>query len=473
MADVINLGVEHIAPSQLPPNAPELEQAVIGACMLERSALAEVVELLNPKVFYVAAHMHLWAAIGGLHAQRAPVDILTVTQECKRRGTLDTIGGVFYISQLTNKVSSGGNIVYHAHLILQCFIGREAIRIGNELVQGGYHPGTDVFDMLAGVGSEIRLLNEFGVKQARTMAEIMPEVVDNKSTDRGVRTGFDSIDSKMRLEPGTVTIIGARPAMGKTAFMLSSAWRQAKAGHRPYLVEMEMRDSNLATRLACGECRIPVWKAKRRQMDGQDVDTLAQWHIAQGEPLSRLTVDETASMRVSALAARLDRAKRKEGTDVVWIDYIGLLQPSEKQRPGYDRMTAISNELRVLAKEIDLPFAVLAQLSRPPKGSTVTAPKLTDLRDSGEIEQDAECVAFIHRPKYYDASADETVQFIIAKNRDGEDGLAEMDFDGQGIRMVDKGGAYAAAPKYDPKAGLPSPDNRTEPKKDTDDVAPF
>jgi replicative DNA helicase len=114
-------------------------------------------------------------------------------------------------------------------------------------------------------------------------------------------------------------------------------------------------------------------------MDGQDIDNLAQWHIAQGEPLSRLLVDETASMKVSALAARLDRAKRRNGIDVVWIDYIGLLQPSEKQRPGYDRMTAISNELRVLAKEIDLPFAVLAQLSRPVKGAAVAPPKLTDL----------------------------------------------------------------------------------------------
>lgn len=458
--------------STIPPQAPELEQAVLGACMLEAHHLSDVADLLTPQAFYVAAHAHLWTAIIALYSQRCPIDILTVTHECKRRSTLDIVGGPFYISQLTNKVSGSANVVYHAHLILQAYISREAIRIGSDMARGANDPRSDIFDLLAGAGSEIRMLNEFGVKQARTMAEIMPEVVDNTSKDRGVRTGFDSIDGKLRLEPGTVTIIGARPAMGKTAFMLSSAWRQAKAGHRPYVVEMEMRDSNLATRLACGECKIPVWKAKRRQMDGQDIETLAHWHIAQGEPLSRLLVDETASMRVSALAARLDRAKRKNGVDVVWIDYIGLLQPSEKQRPGYDRMTAISNELRVLAKEIDLPFAVLAQLSRPVKGATVTAPKLTDLRDSGEIEQDAEAVAFLHRPKYYDASADETVQFIIAKNRDGEDGLAEMDFDGQGIRMIDKP-TFPGAPAYDTRAGLPSPDNRTEPQKDNDEIAPF
>ena len=463
----------HIEPAKMPPQAPELEQAVLGACMLEAPALADVADLLPRRAFYVEAHAVLWDAIIYLYHQRCPVDILTVAQECHRRKTLELVGGAFYISQLTNKVASSANVVYHAHLILQAFIGREAIRIGSGLVDRAYDAGTDVFDLLSGAGSEIRLLNEHGVKQARTMAEIMPEVVDNTSPDRGIRMGFDAIDGKMRLEPGTVTIIGARPAMGKTAFMLSAAWRQAKAGHRPYVVEMEMKDSNLATRLACGECRIPVWKAKRRLMDGQDLENLAQWHIAQGEPLARLLVDETASMRVSALAARLDRAKRRNGIDVVWIDYIGLLQPSEKQRPGYDRMTAISNELRVLAKEIDLPFAVLAQLSRPVKGAAVAPPKLTDLRDSGEIEQDAEAVAFLHRPKYYDQSADDTVQFIIAKNRDGEDGFAELDFDGQGIRMIDKGGIVANVPKYDARAGLPSPDNRTEPTRDADEVAPF
>lgn len=460
-----------LPPSKLPPSAPEIEQAILGACLLNPECVADVADILHPRVFYATDHGHIWAAIASLYAQRCPIDTLTVTQECKRRDTLEAAGGMFAISKLTTGIGSSSNVVYHAHLILQCFIGREAIRIGSELMERAYDSTNDVFDLIAGAGSEIRLLNEFGVKQARTMADIMPEVVDNTSKDRGIRMGFDSIDGKMRLEPGTVTIIGARPAMGKTAFMLSSAWRQAKAGHKPYVVEMEMRDSNLATRLACGECKIPVWKAKRRLMDEQDIDTLAKWHIAQGDPLSRLLVDETASMKVSALAARLDRAKRRNGIDVVWIDYIGLLQPSEKQRPGYDRMTAISNELRVLAKEIDLPFAVLAQLSRPVKGAAVSAPKLTDLRDSGEIEQDAEAVAFLHRPKYYDASADDTVQFIIAKNRDGEDGPAELDFDGQGIRMIDKGGITANVPKYDPKDGLPNPDNRTEPT--CDEVAPF
>jgi replicative DNA helicase len=440
--------------AQAPPSAPELERALLGACLLE---------LMHPKVFYIPAHACIWRAISGLYGSRSPVDLLTVTIELKRRGDLELAGGPFNLSQLTNSVASVANVVYHAHLILQAFIGREAIRIGSHMIEEGHNPGTDVFDLLSGAASEIRLLNEFGVKQARSMAEIMPEVVDNNSPDRGIKFGYEAIDKKIRLEPGTVTIIGARPAMGKTAFMLSSAWRQAQNGHRPYVMELEMKDRNLAMRLACGETRIPLWKAKRRLMDQHDTERMARWNIDNGDNLGKLLVDEAASLKVSALAARLDRAKRRNGVDMVWIDYIGLLQPSEKQSMGYNRMTAISNELRVLAKEMDLPFAVLAQLSRPEKGKTVRPPALTDLRDSGEIEQDAEAVCFLHRPKYYDTGADDTVQFIIAKNRDGEDGFAEMDFDGAGVRMVDK-------------SSMPmSPTNATNPDNhiSSTDVAPF
>lgn len=457
-------------PSQLPPHDVELEKAVLGACCFEAGCVADVAEILHQRAFYAASHALLWEAINSLFVQRAPIDLLTVTMECKRRNTLDAIGGAFYISQLTNRVASTANVVYHAHLILQMFVSREAIRIGHDLEQRAYEPEQNVFDLIAGATSELRMLNEFGIKEARPMSEIITDVVDKEMPDRGIAFGFKAIDDHMRLEPGTVTIIGARPGMGKTSFMLSSAWRQAQAGHKPYVVEMEMKDRNLGTRLICGECQIPVWKSKRRLLDARDKEVMAKWHVENGEANARIIVDESASMRVSALAARLDRAKRKQGINVVWIDYIGLLQPSEKQRPGYDRMTAISNELRVLAKEIDLPFAVLAQLSRPVKGSTVKHPGLTDLRDSGEIEQDAEAVAFLHRPKYYDTASDDTVLFIRAKNRDGEDGVDELWFDGPGVRMVDKP-VFADPPKYDVRAGMPN--NRTEPKRDAEDVAPF
>lgn len=303
------------------------------------------------------------------------------------------------------------------------------------------------------------------------MAEAVGDAVNDNAPDTSIPFGFPAIDQHMRLESAAVTIIGARPGMGKTSFMISSAFRQAKLGHRPYMVEMEMKSRNLGRRLVCGEAGVSVWKAKHKQLTTTEEGLLAKWHIENGDLISRMIVNEASTMRVSALAAHLDRAKRKDGIDVVWIDYLGLLQPSEKQRTKYDHVTAISNELRVLSKDLDLPFAVLAQLSRPAKGATVTHPKLTDLRDSGEIEQDAEGVGFLHRPRYYDASADNTVEFIRAKSRDGEDGVDELWFDANGIRITDKSAFPNMPPAYDPRAGLPSPDNRTEPKRD--EVAPF
>jgi replicative DNA helicase len=347
------------------------------------------------------------------------------------------------------------------------YIKREAVMLGVRLQNIGADPTTDPFDMLASAASDIRLLSEFNGTEARSMSTIIGEVVDENIPDRGVQFGYDAIEQKrIRLEPGTVTIIGARPAMGKTAFMLSCAWRQAQAGHRPFVAELEMKDRNLGRRLVCGESGIPVWKSKRNNLSQWDREQMAKWYVKHGEHIGRILVDEASSMTVSTLAAKVDRAKRKSGIDVVWVDYIGLLQPSTKQRPGYDRMTAISNELRVLAKDLDLPFAVLAQLNRPVKGQAVKPPALTDLRDSGEIEQDAEAVIFLHRPKYYDQAADDNVDVIIAKNRDGDDGIATLLFDGPGTRMLD----YPThLPTFAPN--LPSPDNRIQP--DRDEFAPF
>lgn len=457
-------------PGLIPPSDTELEQAVLGAAMLEAPAMADVADILCPEAFYDPRHGVIWGVLATMYARLDPIDILTVTMRLRANGRLDEVGGAFYISQLTNKVASSANVVYHARLIVQLFIGRQIIAIGDRLMKRGYEPTADVFDTLAEAGSEIRILNEHGSGEERSMAEVMAGVVDSNDKDRGIRFGFDAIDQKLRAEPGTVTIIGARPAMGKTAFMLSSAWRQAKIGHRPYILEMEMRDSNLANRLACGECMIPIWKAKRRMLDQQDMETRGRWYVENGEALARMVINESPSLKVSSLAARLDRARRKHSIDVVWIDYIGLLQPSTRQKAGYDRMTAISNELRVLAKEIDLPFIVLAQLNRPVKGAAVKAPMLTDLRDSGEIEQDAEAVTFLHRPRYYDAAADDGVDFIIAKNRDGEDGIAQLAFDGPGVRMLDRVEQTFGqpAPTYNPRQGFDA--NRIQPEKDD---APF
>lgn len=444
----------HSAISHALPSSPEIEQVVLGTLLLFSDTIADVGDLLRPEVFFVAENACIWSAIATLYRRRDPIDILTVTTTLRNTGHLESVGGPFYIAQLTNNVASSANIQYHARILIQLHMRREQIRIGQTLVERGHSELPDVFDSVADASSDLRRLTEFGAADARPMSAIVPEAMDRNAKDRSAAFGFDALDQKIRLEPGTVTIIGARPAMGKTSYMLSSAWRQAQAGMRPYIVELEMRDRNLARRLVCGETGVPIWKSKRNQLNEQELDAMAQWHITHGDAQDRMLVDEAATMTVASLAARLDRAKRKQGIDMVWIDYLGLLQPSTRTKGAYERMTAISNELRILAKEIDLPFAVLAQLSRPPKGATPKPPALTDLRDSGEIEQDAEAVCFLHRPKYYDPTAGDEVQFIIAKYRDGGDGMAELAFDAAGIRIIDKHDA-AAFTQFPPRINAP------------------
>lgn len=442
--------------AKLPPQATDLEKGVLGAVLLDGNTMAEVADVITGPVFYLTAHALIWKAMADMYAVRAPIDILTVTQWLSRKGNLQAVGGAVYISQLTNTVSGTGNLQYHARLLVQYHIKRESIRIGSELVKAGYDDTEDPFNALDAASSEIRVLNEYGGSDDVSMSAMMPQVVDGPFTDTGVPFGFEDLDKKIRAEPGTVTIVAARPAMGKTSFMLSSAWRQATMQYRPYIVEMEMKSRNLARRLVCGECGIPVELLKRNKLTTQDHDRMAAWSVKAENAayMDRMFINPSATMSTSVLAARIDRARRKLGIDVVWVDYMGLLQPSERQKDAYHRMTKISNELRVMAKEMDLPFIVLAQLSRPPKGSVVHRPSLTDLRDSGEIEQDCEAALFLHRPDYYmdrshpEYQPDNTFEAIIGKHRDGELTTVPLSFEDKLARVVDR--VYYPVPQLSP-----------------------
>ncbi len=437
--------------ARLQPQALEMECAVLGALMLERDAYSEVADVLRSEAFYDTANGIIYALISDLHRRGDPVDILTVTQAAKARGCLADIGGPVHVAELTNGVASGANIRYHAMIVVQKFMAREAIRIGIELQRQGYADTTDVFDMLAGAAGDIMHLNEFASPSDRSAAEIAREVVDTTEPDRGVPTHYPDLDRIFRMEPGTVTIVGARPGMGKTAFAVSLAWRHARMGGSVFFASMEMRDRGLVNRLICGESGVPVWKAKRRQLNGEQTQRMASFAIDHHAALERLRIDETAAMDTQSLAARIDRSKRKRGTTLVVVDYLQLMNVrGERFKSPFDRVSGVSEQLRIIAKQCDLPLVVLSQLSRGEKGA-VRRPSMTDLRQSGQIEQDAEGILLLHRPKYYDRTAGDELEVIVAKNRDGGDGVVNLLFDGEGIRVVDG-----------PPQGMqvPHPDNR-------------
>lgn len=426
--------------SKIPPQAPDLEQAVLGAAMLESRAAEDVADILRPEFFYVEANRVIYAAIERLRDRRDPIDILTVTQELRASGDLSTAGGAFYISQLTSKVASSANVQYHARIIAQAYIGREIIALSEEARERAYNPSYDVFDTLSGTGDRIMRLNALGQGSERLASDVADEVVNGNAPDLSVRSHFPDLDRFHRMEVG-VNIVGARPGMGKTAFALSVAWRTIAIGKTPvFFASLEMPAASLVNRLVCGECGVPVWAAKRREHSARDREAMGRWHVTNGEHLSRLVIDDTAALDTASLSARVDRAKRTHGVGLVIVDYLQLLNVrGEKFKDRYSRVTAVSERLRILAKESGIPVMALSQLNRSSaKDGSHRRPSMADLRESGQIEQDADTILLLHRENYYDKNAPNDLEVIVAKNRDGEDGIVTLGFDGTGARVVDK-----------------------------------
>lgn len=447
------------------PSAVELERAVLGALMIA-PLIHEVGDLLAAKMFYDPAHAKVFQCIVELGKRGDPVDIWTVSQEAKSHGWLAEIGGMHYVSTLTNGIASGANIRAHAFVIVRQFIAREIVSISHEARRAAVDPTANIFDVLGGAQMDLSRLNELGAPTERNAAEVAREVVDNKFPDRGQETGYPALDVKYRHEPGTMTIVGARPGMGKTAFMMGLAWRSACMGINPFIASMEMKDRGLVNRLICGECGIPVWQAKRGKLsDRQDMER-ATFYQTRHKELESILIDESPSLDTQSLLARVERAKRKHGTGIVFVDYLQLMNVrGERFKSRYERVTAVSEQLRIIAKQTDLPFVVLSQLSRqaagkPGEKAVVRRPAISDLRESGQIEQDAEAILLLHRPAYYDQEAGNELEVIVAKNRDGADGPVELAFDAEGVRVVDAP-AFATPPR-----DIPGPDNRIEKKND-------
>ncbi len=427
-------------PAQALPAAPDIEALILAGLLMQADTWHEVSDMLRPEMFSDARHRTIFRVLGGMHRRGQPVDLATVFEAARSSGDLNACGGVVYLSDLTNRLASTKNIRAHALIVVQKHMAREQHRVGADMMRRAMDETCDVFDTCAEVLAEVGRLGELAQPAERTAAEVAQEVV-NPGPDQAVRTGFADLDRRIRLERGAVTIVGARPAMGKSAFAISLAWRHALSGGVPLFVSLEMRDHGLVNRLVCGEVGVSVWRSKRRELNDQETERMARWAMENDEALGRMVIDESAAMDTTTLHARVDRLKRTRGVSMVLVDYLHLLtMRGERFKSRYDRITAVSEQLRVMAKQTGLPFVVLSQLSRGEKagGGTPRLPSMSDLRESGQIEQDAETILLLHRPAYYDPAADNTLQVVVAKSRDGKDGIAELAFDAEGVRVVDK-----------------------------------
>jgi replicative DNA helicase len=473
---------------KIQPQAVPLEEAVLGAVMLDKNALPVVLDILRPDSFYTEAHKMIYAAMLRLFEKSQPIDLLTVTEALKKSGELEAIGGPYYLVELSNKVASAANIEFHARIIAQKFIQRELIRVSTNIIKDSFEDTTDVFDLLDSAEQGLFEIAENNMSKgyetmgslATKALKLLEELKNKEDGLTGIPSGFTNLDRLTSgWQPSDLIIVAARPGMGKTSFVLSLAKNAALDFNKPVAVfSLEMASIQLAQRLISMEAQVSSSKLRNGQLEEYEWQQL---HSA-FEKVSEIPIfiDDTPSINVFELRAKCRRLKMQHDIQLVIIDYLQLMTNSPDSSKGGNReqeISSISRALKALAKELNIPVIALSQLSRAVEvrgGSK--RPQLSDLRESGAIEQDADIVSFIYRPEYYQILEDEEgntlkgiAEIIIAKHRNGA-------LDTIKLKFVDKYARFDNLDDFDMGGFDPFDDNPiiTRPSRmNNDDDIPF
>ncbi len=441
-------------PGTLPPQAVELEEAVLGALMLEGDCITTVQEFLSADAFYLDAHKTIFKAIEELSSENKPIDLLTVTEKLKKQKKLKEVGGAPFLAQLTQKVASAMNVEYHSTIIAQKYVQRELIRASTEIQRRSYDESTDVTDLIDYAEGEIFKVSEGHIKRDIQDAALVfdkamkaiEEAHAKGGTMNGVPTGFTHLD-KLTLgwQPSDLIIIAARPSMGKTAFVLSMA-RNMAVDHEKAVAffSLEMSAVQLMMRLIVAESGLSSSDIRSGKL------TTEQWrHLEQTTrvlPTAPLFIDDTPALSIYELRSKARRLKAQHDIQIIIIDYLQLMTGNADTRGNREQEVAsISRGLKAIAKELNIPIIALSQLNRSIESrSGLKRPQLSDLRESGAIEQDADIVAFIHRPEYFGFTQDEDGQptagmaeIILAKHRNGATDTVKLRFRKEQARFLD------------------------------------
>lgn len=471
---------------RIQPQARELEEAVLGALMLEKDAYSLVSDILKPDSFYDTIHQIIYRAIVSLISKQAPVDMLTVVEELKKTGELEIVGGPVYIAQLTEKVASAAHIEFHARIIAQKYLARQLIGFSSEITNKAFDETFDVDDLMQEAESKLFEMSQGNVK--KDVQQINPvikealqllEIAANRPEGlSGLQTGFNNLDKiTSGWQNSDLIIIAARPAMGKTAFVLSMAKNMAVTFNYPVaLFSLEMSNVQLVNRLIVNTCEIPGEKIKNGQLAPYEWEQL-DFKIKELYD-APLYIDDTPSLSVFELRTKARRLVREHGVKMLIIDYLQLMNASGMAYGSREQeVSMISRSLKGLAKELNIPIIALSQLNRGVEGRTGIEgkrPQLSDLRESGAIEQDADMVCFIHRPEYYKILEDEKgnsliglAEIIIAKHRNGAtaDVLlrfksefarfqnVEDEYNADGVQFMSKMSTTPSAESFPPMSG--------------------
>ncbi len=423
---------------KIPPQAIDLEEVVLGAMMIDKKGVDEVIDILSPDAFYKEAHKNIFESIFKLFENSEPVDLLTVSSQLKKDKKLDLVGGDFYLISLTQRVSSSAHIEFHARIILQKYIQRSLIKISNEIIEDAYDETKDVFDLLDNAEAKLYEVTQGNVKKSTESAQSLViqakkkiEEISNKEGMSGIPSGFDKLDKLTSgWQPSDLIIVAARPGMGKTAFTLTMARNVAVNTNIPVaFFSLEMSSVQLITRLISSETGLSSEKLRTGKLEKHEWEQLnVKVKTLEKAPLF---IDDTPSLSIFDLRAKARRLASQYGIKMIMIDYLQLMTAGGSQKGGNreQEISTISRNLKALAKELAIPVIALSQLSRAveTRGGS-KRPLLSDLRESGAIEQDADIVSFIYRPEYYkiDEWDDEERsptegqgEFIVAKHRNG------------------------------------------------------
>ncbi len=435
---------------KLQPQATDLEEAVLGAMMIDKKGIDDVIDLLSIDTFYNQAHQYIFEAIEQLFKDGQPIDLLTVSARLKQSGKLDLAGGDFYLIGLTQKISSSAHIEFHARIILQKFIQRSLIRISSEIIEDCFDETTDVFDLLDKSEAKFYEVTQGNIKKSSETAQSLViqakkriEEIANKEGMSGIATGFAKLDELTSgWQPSDLVIIAARPGMGKTAFVLSMARNVAIDFQQPVaLFSLEMSSVQLITRLISSETGLTSEKLRTGKLEKHEWEQL-NTKVKDLEK-APLFIDDTPSLSIFDLRAKARRLASQHGIKLIIVDYLQLMTAGNSGKGGNreQEISTISRNLKALAKELEIPVIALSQLSRAVETRTGSKrPLLSDLRESGAIEQDADIVSFIYRPEYYkiDEWDDENqsptkdqAEFIVAKHRNGGLDNIRLKFEGK------------------------------------------
>ena len=438
---------------KMPPQALDLEETVLGALMLEKDALSNIIDILKPESFYSDAHQEIYRAITELFNNSEPVDMRTVVSQLRKNGKLEFAGGTYYIADLTSKVTSAAHIEYHARVVSEMAIKRELIRVASEIHTMAYEDTTDVFNLLDHTESELFKISESNIRKnydnmRSLMGKAIQELEERKNHQdglTGVPSGFTRLDRVTGgWQKSDLVIIAARPGMGKTAFVVS-AMRNASVDFDKAVAifSLEMSSVQLVNRMISAEAELESEKLKKGDLKDYEWQQLVHKTTKLSE--APIFIDDTPALGILELRAKCRRLKAQHDVQLIIIDYLQLMSGDSTGGNREQEIASISRALKGIAKELDVPVLALSQLSRAveTRGGD-KRPQLSDLRESGSIEQDADMVMFLYRPEYYGITEDEngmptdgTGEVIIAKHRNGSLENVHLKFIGKYTKFAD------------------------------------